>query len=68
MKAYRMYGKEKPQDKFKPLNLREMRFVGNLIYASILPEDQAKSLESELNELNPSMTFEARYTGEDWIN
>lgn len=60
MKQYRIYGKHESQKQFKAMNLSEGICVENLIYASILnEEDKNKFLTNEVPR-NPDWKFEAR--------
>lgn len=58
--THRVYGKKKTDKKFMPMNLRNGTFTGNLIYASMLNENDANTQVKFLNENNPEYVFEAR--------
>lgn len=64
--THRIYGREtfrvgcKVQPRFKPFDLKNCRFVTNLIYASMLSEAEAIKVVAELNEMNPNFEFVVR--------
>lgn len=62
--THRIYGRIKdgnPTEKrFRPLNLKDGRFVVNLMYATMLTESEVARIIPELNADNPNMQFEAR--------
>lgn len=60
MYTHRVYGKFKTDKQFKPMNLREGKFVTNLIYASMVSEDDARLQINFLNENNHDYIFEMR--------
>ncbi len=63
MQYFRIYGKEKTARKFKALDCNRGALVNNLIYATLIKEDELekarKSLEY-LNSNNPKFIFELR--------
>lgn len=63
MEHYRVYGKHKSMKQFKAFDMKENKFVGNLIYASTFTEDQKDDLQKEIdymNDKNEQYTFEIR--------
>ncbi len=58
--THRVYGRAKNEKRFRPLDLKNARFVVNLIYASMLSELEATKACEDLNTQNPEMTFQAR--------
>ena len=61
---YRVYGKLKAGAKrFQPMDVGEGRFVGNLIYATLIPRAELEALRKTvdyLNRKNPEYLFEIR--------
>lgn len=64
MKTYFVYGKSKEMKRFSPIDLRNGKFVVNLIYASMLPENEIERCIKSLKEQNPDMEFEKRKAGD----
>lgn len=66
--AYLIYGKQKGQKQFKPMNMGSGTQVNNLIFASVFWEDETpleklQKYVDELNKDNPDWTFEIRKQG-----
>lgn len=58
---YMIYGRTKGKGSFRPLDLNEGVFVFNLLFASmIFDEEKAKRIVSRLTEGNPGYEFEYR--------
>lgn len=64
--THRIYGRERiaggcdRAPRFKPFDLKNCKFVTNLIYASMLNETEANKMVAELNEMNPTYHFVVR--------
>jgi hypothetical protein len=56
----RIYGKYKGERQFKAMDLNKGVQTKNLIFASLLTEDQAKRFMEREAPLNPDWQFEAR--------
>lgn len=58
-----VYGKKKTEKRFKPMGMKENKFVVNLINASIFQDDDKQKLDFEvayMNKFNPEYVFEIR--------
>jgi len=63
MHYFRIYGKEKTAKKYKALDYSNGALVDNLIYATLIKEnelDQARKSIEYLNQNNPEFIFELR--------
>jgi len=63
MTAYRIYGRQGVNGRFRPLALDVSAgaFVGNLIYATLFHlRAEADKVCQQVNELNPDFEFEVR--------
>jgi hypothetical protein len=63
MQYFRIYGKEKTARKFKALDYSRGALVDNLIYATLIKEDElekARKALKYLNSNNPEFIFELR--------
>ena len=63
MAIYLVYGKLNSSKRFKPVDMKENKFVINLIHASMFQEHEKDALTKEveaMNLLNEDMTFEVR--------
>jgi hypothetical protein len=63
---YVVYGKHKEDKRFKPFDMRNNKFVINLINASMFDPTQLEELKKEvnyMNELNKDYVFEIRNKG-----
>ena len=60
LKRYRIYGKHESKRRFAPMDLKKGCCVGNLIYASVLFEDEKDKLLPKLIAENSDWKFEAR--------
>lgn len=61
-----VYGKKKTEKRYKPFDMKDNKFVINLIHASMFSEDQKEELEEEvrqMNILNKDYQFEIRKKG-----
>jgi len=59
--THRIYGKYKYDKQFRPMNMREGKQVGNLIYASMFSESEAKKCLEEIQcPENSDWVFEMR--------
>ena len=59
--AYRIYGKDKSMKRFSPLNLAQGKFVGNLIYATLIySKESADKALAHLIEENPEFEFKLK--------
>lgn len=58
--THRIYVKEPGFKRFKPLDMRNWRYVANLIYATMLTESEAMRVTKEMQEQNPEFIIEAR--------
>lgn len=59
-KLFNIYGKARNMKRFRPIDLKNNKFVVNLFHASMLPYDQAEIVIKDLMEHNPNFTFEMR--------
>lgn len=57
LKNYRLYGKGPGMKQFKAMNWKEGRPVGNLIYATVFFEQEARACEAEATRCNPDWEF-----------
>lgn len=57
---WRVYGKDKGQKRFAPMDLNRGIQVVNLIYASMLSDDERAKIEVKLVNDNPDWKFEFR--------
>lgn len=58
-----VYGKKKTEKRFKPFDMKDNKFVVNLIYASIFQDDDKPKLDYEveyMNTFNKEYIFEIR--------
>jgi len=58
-----VYGKLKTDKRFKPMDMKDNKFVVNLINASIFQDDDKQKLDFEIeymNKFNTDYTFEIR--------
>ena len=63
MKTLLVYGKMKTESRFKPFDMKDNKFVVNLIHASMFTEASKSALYKEvedMNRLNPEYIFEVR--------
>jgi hypothetical protein len=63
MSYFRIYGKEKNQKTFKAFDYQNGAFVNNLIYATLIKEDElekAKKAIQFMNDNNKEYIFELR--------
>jgi hypothetical protein len=63
MQYYRIYGKDKKDKAFKPFDYHGGAFVKNLIYATMIKENQlqgAQKMVNYMNANNPQFIFELR--------
>lgn len=56
----RVYVKLSGEKRFRPLDLQNCVPVGNLIYASLINDEDADKVLKDLRENNSTMKFEAR--------
>ena len=59
-RRFRIYAREKGKGRFKPLDLKNGRYVVNLIYASILDEPYAQEQFEYMKANNPELDIDLR--------
>ena len=60
-----LYGKFGKQKRFKAMDLKNCKQVGNLIYASLLTDTEGARVLKECTVCNPGWQFELRTVGRD---
>jgi hypothetical protein len=60
MKMYRLYVKYPGEKRWQPVNWKNGHAVGNLIYATIFTEAEARAVLVEARKMNPLYEFELR--------
>lgn len=63
---YLVYGKKKTEKRFKPFDMKENKFVINLIHASMFYANDLEKLKEEIaymNKFNNDYIFEIRKQG-----
>lgn len=56
-KLYTISAKEKGEKRFKMLDLSEMKYVVNVIHATVLTENEANKVIANLRQDNPEVEF-----------